>query len=182
MRARSHDGMLFTLSRPVEVAPAPTGCIWTEIFLVRTTGSSPGACDQAGAENAKAQSARKAAQYEKRVSMRHLLQTESGTSPEDVGAVTSAPIASRTLTARERVLPGCACQRAAIALTRSQYGQLGLVGWQVKQPLFDAMFCTALLLLPLDRLFTDAFTMAVNWLEWPLIVTSPTLDERFWLA
>ena len=45
-----------------------------------------------------------------------------------------------------------------------------------------AMFCTALLLLPLERLLTDALYIAVYWPEWPLMVTSPTLDERFWLA
>ncbi|MNV85922.1 hypothetical protein D3C71_1799080 [compost metagenome] len=56
------------------------------------------------------------------------------------------------------------------------------MGWQVKQALFDAMFCTALLLVPLDRLLTDELIMAVNWLEWPPMVTSPTLDDRFWLA
>src|SRR3989344_3824610 len=123
MRARSHDGMVLALSRPVDAAAAPVGCIWMVSFLVRTTGSSPGAWAQA------------------------------------------------------------AIGRCVPQWRRSQWGQpTVLVGWQVKQALFEAMFCTALLLLPLDRLLTDELIMAVNWLELPPMVTSPTLEERFWLA
>ena len=52
----------------------------------------------------------------------------------------------------------------------------------MKQALLEAMFCTALLLLPLERLLTDELIIEVNWLELPMMVTSPTLDDRFWLA
>lgn len=55
-------------------------------------------------------------------------------------------------------------------------------GAQLKQALLLAMFCTALLVAPLDRLATHAFVSMVCWFELPVIVTSPRLDDRFWLA
>src|SRR3989344_5822155 len=83
MRARSHDGMVLALSRPVDAAAAPVGCIWMVSFLVRTTGSSPGAWAPAGtAKSTAAKAAAHVAQCaKKRVLMEHLLEKGKGPHP-----------------------------------------------------------------------------------------------------